>query len=120
GANDAKRFLAHPIGWREIVRRIIPDPPDGIGRDKYVDVDGPRAFQRDLIDIVILKEDIIVFTPGIALDLILLSHRLAANAVDGTADHSVAGFGIHREKAHLFCVAGRGSDDHWAIDHRQF
>ena len=83
-------------------------------RHEHVDIDGAGAFQAHRLDLVVLEHDILVFAALIALDLVILVHRLAADGVDILAQHAVAGFPVEGVKADLLIVGGRRHHRHRA------
>jgi hypothetical protein len=81
------------------MRFVVPDPFDLMTLRKHIDIDRPRRLQSYGIDFIVLKNDVIAFTPLIALDLILLLHDAARDAVNITADPCITRLAVECMKA---------------------
>jgi hypothetical protein len=73
-------FLAHFIVRDQVMRRVIPDPADRIGRHKTVDVDSAGAFERDRLKFFVLEYDVLAIVAFIAFYLVFLIDRRRVSA----------------------------------------
>ena len=104
-ADDRESLLADGVGRHEIVRPVVPDPLDRRARHEHVDVDGVRALQGDLVDLVVLQHHISVVAALVAFDLVVLVDRLAGQGVDIAALHPVARRPVEGVEADLLARA---------------
>ena len=89
------------------MRRIIPNPANAVGGHKHRDVDGPRAFQSHAFQFVVFEKHIVILATLVALDLVLLGNRFAADSIYISTFHPIVDFGVQGVKPHtLSLVAG--------------
>ena len=80
---------------------VVPDPADRTDGDEGVDVDRPRAFEPDVLDLLILKENVVALALLVALDLILVLDRFARLGIHVLAQHPCLGFPVEVMEADL-------------------
>ncbi len=64
-----------------------------------------RAFQRDIVELVVLEQEVIVALELVALDAIILIDRLAGLGIDDFVADAIAGFLVDDVEADA--LAGR-------------
>ena len=66
-----------------------------------------RAFQRDVLELLVFQDDVFVLTALIAFDLVLVLDLLAGDGIDIVADDAVLGLAVEGMKADLLAFGGR-------------
>ena len=115
-ANDAIGLLADGIVGGQVVGRVIPNPVDALRRDETLNVDRAGALKRDGFQLVVLKQDIVVFAARVASDLVGLIDRLTGVGIDIVALDSIAGPAVQHVEPNLFFLAGRRHHRHRTSD----
>ena len=118
-ADHREGFLTDGVVRHEVMRLVVPDPPDRIGRNELVDVDGARALERHSFEVLVLDHHVIVGTALVAFDFIVGLDRLVRRCVDVPAFDSIAGDAVERVKADLLAFRGGRRHGHRAGDQRQ-
>ena len=73
-------FLADRIVRRQIIRRVEPDPFNGIAGSEDMDIDGLSALQSDVLELLVFEDDVVVLAPLIAFDLVFVLTSLPVTA----------------------------------------
>ena len=105
--DDRERLLADRIVWRQIIRRVEPNPLDGISRGEDVDIDRFRAVQRDVFELFVFENDVVVLAALIALYLFVVVDFLAGDGIDIMAHDTIMGLAVERMEADLFAFRRR-------------
>src|SRR5215510_8698715 len=103
-------LLADPVFGGEVVGCVAVAVVDrGLGYE-LLDVNGVRAFNRDVGELVILNLDVGVLADGIALDLLLGRHFLPGDGVHHLPLQAVAGGAVEGVEADFIGGGGGGVD----------
>src|SRR3546814_1628839 len=107
------------------MRLVVPDPLDRILRHEHVDVDRPRAFERDRFQFLVLQDHVFAVAALVSPHLLVLVDRLAGLGIDVPALQPVACLSIERSEEHtselqslmrisyaVFCLKNNKNDTH--------
>ena len=118
-SNHREGLLADRIIRRQIIGGVEPDPFNGIAWSEHIDIDGLRAVERDVLKLVILEEDVVVFASLIALRLVVFLDLLAGDGIHIPADDAVVGLAVERVKSDFFVFRGCRHHLHGTGDERE-
>src|SRR6476646_2926069 len=107
-AYDGEGVLSHFSVRRDVIRTDQIQIVDLGARNEFVDFDGPRALERDRLDLFIVDLDITALVDLIALDDLVLAHFFAGVLIDLAVADAVARFLVDLVEADLLALAGRG------------
>ncbi len=113
-ADDGESLLRNLVVGHQVIGFIEVKAIDLGNRHEGFDVDRMRAFQRDLVEFVVLQLDVLVGLDLVALDPIFLVDRLAAFGVDDQIAHPVAGLLVDDVEPDAIARAGGGVERHRA------
>src|SRR5215831_3584274 len=119
-ADDGEGFFRHLVLWHDVIGFVEIDAVDFRHRDELLDVDGVRAFQGDVVELVVVDQDVLAFFDFIALDAILRLDLLARLGIDNLVADAVSGLAVDDVEADALAGAGGGVERHRAGDQRQF
>jgi hypothetical protein len=84
-----------------------------------IDIDGLRALERNVLKLVILEEDVVVFASLIALRFVLFPDILARDGIHISADDAILGLAVERVKSDFFVFRGCRHHLHRTGDERE-
>ena len=117
-ADDREGFLRDVVLRHEVIRLVEIDAVDFRHRHEFLDVDGVGAFQRHVVELVVLDQHVLALLELVALDAIFGFDRLAGFGVDDFVADAVAGLAIDDVEANALVGGGGGIKRHCARHQR--
>ena len=115
----AKASSRHVVLRHDVIGFVEIDAVDFRHRHEFLDVDGVRAFQRHIVEFVLLDQHILALLDLVTLDAILRLDRLAGFGVDDIVADAIAGLAVDDVEADALAGAGGRIKRHGAGDQRQ-
>ena len=118
-ADDGEGLGADLVVGRDVIIFVQIDFVHFAARHEGFDVDGVRALQRHLVELLVLDQHVLALLDLIALDAVLLLDRLLGLGIDHLVVDAIAGLLVDDVEADALARGGRGIERNRARNQRK-